>query len=86
MARTFHPIDTIKVKATVPPHHEGTEYWVSKGYDKHVKDGKELVVKVQLAINGEVKGMVVPSYPHGTDDLERVSKAIEELSNRTHEM
>lgn len=77
MPKVFYPEKYIMVKAS-KPHPENTEYKVSIGVEdwngKHVK-----VVKVQMVYDGVLSGRRSPSYPIGTDDYERVEKAIREI-------
>lgn len=74
MTKTFEPTRSIFVDATCPPHKAGTQYKVSKGIE-----GGNQIKKIQLVVGGKIAGKTVPSYPEGTDDLERVLEAMKKL-------
>ncbi|WNK01071.1 hypothetical protein L2D14_06510 [Thalassospiraceae bacterium LMO-JJ14] len=78
MPKVYHPVRCIYVKAS-KPHPEDTEYLVSFGLEYW--GGKEPVhvIKVQMVYGGAVSGRRSPSYPSGTDDLDRVMKALAEI-------
>lgn len=78
MAKVFFPVRTITVPAS-KPHPPNTTYEVSFGHE-HWGDGEMArVYKVQIAYDGHISGRKTPSYPEGTDDAERVLRAISEL-------
>ena len=83
MAKTFFP-DAGKVAFVTAsaPHPENTQYKVSIGLEDW---GGQMnpVLKVQMVYDGEVAGRRSPSFPIGTDDLQRVmAKAQELIANR----
>lgn len=80
MAQRFFPIMFIMIPAS-EPHPPNTEYKVSIG--KEEWNGiKQPVLKVQMVYNGKVAGRLSPSYPIGTNDNEKVQKAIEKLTEK----
>lgn len=77
MSKIFFP----RVHKLIPaskPHPSNTHYKVSLGMEDWQGTHVE-VVKVQMVYNGVVSGRRSPSYPIGTDDYTRVTKAIDEL-------
>jgi hypothetical protein len=78
MAKIFYPEVTKYVNASCPPHPPNTKYKVSIG--KEDWDGTfPSVAKVQMEYNGIVSGRRSPSFPIGTDDLEKVNRTLEEI-------
>jgi hypothetical protein len=80
--KTFHPVKSIIVQAEKRPN---IQYKVSRGFDDNL-EGSPLVKKVQIIMNGELRGGVVPSYPTGTKDLENVNEAMEKLDTMDGEV
>lgn len=83
MAKTFFP-DASKVAFVnaSKPHPDNTQYKISIGLEDW---GGEMhqVLKVQMVYDGEVAGRRSPSFPLGTDDLQRVmGKAQNLIENR----
>ncbi len=78
MTKIYFPIRSIDVPAS-PPHSNDPAYRVSYGME-HWDDGSaHYVYKVQMTYKGIVAGRKSPSYPDGTDDLERVCGAFLEI-------
>jgi len=77
MTKTFFP-ERSKLLMASPPHPPDARYKVSVGLEK-LGIGYTSVVKVQMAYGDSVAGPKSPSYPVGTDDHERVERAIREL-------
>ena len=75
--KTFYPRISRDVEASFP-HPDNTVYRVSVG-DEDWDGSFVQVIKVQMVYNGITAGRKSPSYPIGTDDFERVSKAIRDL-------
>ena len=75
-AETFFPQLTEEIPAS-PPHPPGTSYRISVGLEQWESNFIP-VIKIQMARNGEVSEQS-PSFPLGTKDHNRVSKAIEDL-------
>lgn len=83
MSQMFYPKMSVHVHASAP-HPEGTEYKISIGEEDW--DGNfKTVIKVQMLYHGKVAGRKSPSYPVGTDDAQRVAKAIAEIEEKYHE-
>lgn len=79
MAKTFFPVDFIMVDATRDYDDFKVEYKVSYGHEKW-HDGKHRdIYKVQMVYDGTVNGRQSPSFPSGTDDMERVYDALRRL-------
>ena len=76
--KTFHPQKYVYLPAS-SPHPRNTEYKVSIGIELW-DDYPAHVIKVQMVYNGKVEGRKSPSFPIGTDDFQRVSKAINEIT------
>ena len=83
--KTFHPFISEDVPASSPPHGEGTTYRVSIGIE-YWEEGPQEVAKVQMAYDGAVSGRRSPSFPSGTDDLQRVIDAIRRLEDKAKHM
>lgn len=83
MAKTFFPKMYIMVPAS-HPHPPNTEYKVSIG-EELWGNSSHKVIKVQMVYDGEIAGRRSPSYPLGTDDLERVMEAINKLRGQLAE-
>jgi len=83
MAQTFFPdADKVALVNASPPHPENTQYKVSIGLENW-NGQMHSVVKVQMVYDGEVAGRRSPSFPLGTDDLQRVmTRAQELIANR----
>jgi hypothetical protein len=73
MARVFEPRKAIYVPAT-GGHPKNTEYRIAWGIEKWDKPTN--VTKVQMVYNGNVAGMLSPSYPDDTVDEIAVSLAL----------
>lgn len=84
MAKKFHPEMHEDVIAS-EPHPPGTCYRVSIGLEDWDQEAYVPVIKVQMSYNGQIAGRKPPSYPLGTDDYARVSKAIEDLVQRRYQ-
>lgn len=83
MAKTFFPkADKVAFIKASKPHPDNTEYKISIGLEDWGGEMHE-VVKVQMVYDGEVAGRRSPSFPLGTDDMQRVmTKAQELITNR----
>ena len=83
MAKTFFPhADKIAYVKASDPHPKNTKYKISIGSEVWGGENHE-VVKVQMVYDGAIAGRRSPSYPLGTDDLQRViNKAEELIANR----
>lgn len=83
MAKTFFPhSDKIAYIEASAPHPENTQYKISIGSEVWGGENHE-VVKIQMVYDGTIAGRRSPSYPLGTDDLQRViTKAGELIANR----
>ncbi|WP_186431381.1 hypothetical protein [Clostridium sp. BSD9I1] len=79
MLKIFRADDYILVKAS-EPHPANTAYRIAFGKEKWNKDVP--VFKIQMVYNGKVSGRRSPSYPQGSDDYERVEKAMNYLYKR----
>jgi hypothetical protein len=79
MPKIYFPVRCIDVSAS-PPHAADTAYRVSYGLE-HWEDMSEpqYVYKVQMVYKGTVAGRKAPSYPAGSDDLERVCGAFMQI-------
>ena len=78
MSKVYFPLRYIDVPAS-PPHQGNPEYRVSVGIE-HWGDGSaERVFKIQMMYDGIVAGRKSPSFPEGTDDLDRVIDALNAL-------
>ena len=78
MGQVYFPSRSISVPASYP-HQGNPAYKVSVGLE-HWADGEAYeVYKIQMTYNGAVAGRKSPSYPEGSDDLERVLDAIRRL-------
>jgi 2,4-dienoyl-CoA reductase-like NADH-dependent reductase (Old Yellow Enzyme family) len=73
---TFFPQHSEIIPAS-PPHPDGTSYRVSIGIEQ-VDSNFLPVIKIQMLYHGEVSERS-PSFPLGTDDPIRVSRAINDL-------
>ncbi len=60
------------------PHPPKTEYKVAIGTELWGNDAAS-VIKVQMVYSGKVEGRKSPSYPLGTDDMQRVIAAMVQL-------
>ena len=80
MAKVFYPQASSQIMAN-SPHPPDTEYKISIGTEMWGNIPAS-VIKVQMVYKGKVNGRVVPSFPLGTDDYQRVRKAIDELLSR----
>ena len=84
MAQTFFPDSqkSIKIAASQTPpencHPVNTNYVISIGTEMWGSTPHS-VLKVQMEYDGKLSGRRSPSYPIGTDDYERVQKAIQKL-------
>ena len=78
MSKVYFPLRYLDVPAS-PPHGSDPAYRVSFGVE-HWGDGEpQHVYKIQMAYAGRVAGRKTPSFPEGTDDLERVYAAMARL-------
>jgi hypothetical protein len=75
MPKAYYPQRYIDVVAS-PPHKGNPSYRVSVGTEMWAGGDPQHVYKIQMAYNGVVSGRKAPSYPEGTDDLERVYEAM----------
>ncbi|WP_199520142.1 hypothetical protein [Fulvimarina endophytica] len=78
MSKVYFPIRYVDVPAS-PPHGGNPAYRVSFGLEHWADGSPQYVYKVQMAYNGAVAGRKSPSYPEGTDDLERVLDAMKQI-------
>ena len=78
MAKVYFPLRYIDVPAS-PPHEGNPVYRVSKGVEHWADGTPHHVYKVQMVYNGAVAGRRSPSYPEGSDDLERVLDALRQI-------
>ena len=83
--KTFHPIQSVFIDASLP-HPKGTQYKVSIGCE-FFGAVPQTVLIVQMVYNGKIEGRKSPSFPSDTDDYMRVSQAANNLLNsfRTEE-
>lgn len=83
MAKTFFPhADKTALVEASAPHPENTQYKVSIGTEVWGEQNHE-VTKIQMVYDGAVAGRRSPSFPLGTDDLQRViNKANDLIANR----
>lgn len=79
MSKVYFPLRFIDVPAS-PPHEGDPAYRVSVGIE-HWADGAppENVYKIQMVYGGRVAGRKSPSFPEGSDDIERVYQAMADL-------
>jgi hypothetical protein len=78
MSKVYFPIRFLDVPASLP--HEGNPaYRVSIGIEHWGNGSAQHVYKVQMVYNGAVAGRKSPSYPEGTDDLDRVYNAMRRI-------
>jgi hypothetical protein len=79
VSKVYFPIRYIDVPAG-PPHGGNPAYRVSIGTE-HWDEGTqpETVYKIQMVYNGVVQGRKSPSFPEGTDDIDRVYAAMREI-------
>lgn len=90
MTKTFFPDDSLVefVSATYGDlaHPIDTWYKVSIG-NEIWEESSPLVIKVQMQYKKTgLQGRRSPSYPFGTDDYERVHRAIQRLIDKKHAM
>lgn len=79
MTKKYFPdSSTVVFVEASSPHPPNTQYKISLGLEAW-EDGNHEVVKIQMVYNGEIAGRRSPSYPSGTDDFERVTRAVREL-------
>lgn len=83
MAKTYFPHSNKEILVNASkPHPDNTQYKISIGLETW-ESGNQEIIKIQMVYNGEVAGRRSPSFPLGTDDLQRVmAKAQELVSNR----
>ena len=83
MAKTFFPdAEKVAFVSASAPHPENTQYKVSIGLEDW-NGQMHRVLKVQMVYNGEIAGRRSPSFPIGTDDMQRVmAKSQELIANR----
>lgn len=78
--KVYYPTHYIDIPASAP--HEDAVYRVSIGVE-HWGDGPtsvpQTVEKIQMVYGGVVSGRRSPSYPAGSDDLQRVYEAMLKL-------
>ncbi len=83
MSKVYFPARYIDVDASAT-HGPGAVYRVSVGTE-HWSDGTPTTVyKVQMAYNGDVHGRKSPSYPEGSDDMDRVFDAMQRIRADRH--
>ena len=90
MAQTFFPeaglVEFVDATCGDSAHPENTKYKVSIGNESW-GDISPLVIKVQMQYEETgLQGRRSPSYPFGTDDYERVHRAIQRLIDKKHAM
>ncbi len=73
---TFFPHESVSVPAG-PPHPPETDYIISFGLEE-IRGAYIPVIKIQMAYKGKMTGKA-PLFPVGSDDHQRVNRAIEEL-------
>jgi len=78
MSKVFFPKKSIIIDASCPPHPQNTQYKISVG-EEDWSGSLVTVYKVQMMYDGVVSGRRSPSFPVGTDDLERVNEELEKL-------
>ncbi len=78
MSKVYFPQRYIDVPAS-PPHDGEPAYRVSVGIEHWTDGAPQHVYKIQMMYGGRVAGRKTPSFPEGTDDLERVYAAMAEL-------
>jgi hypothetical protein len=83
MGKVFRPEKSIFIPASAP-HPANTEYKCSIGKEDWGGFYQE-VIKVQMVYDGLIAGRRSPSYPFGTDDYDRVHKAVLSLINAGEE-
>jgi hypothetical protein len=74
MTKIYFPLSFIDVPASAP-HQGAPAYRVSYGLEHWADGSAHPVYKVQMCYAGVVAGRKTPSYPEGSDDLERVCEA-----------
>jgi hypothetical protein len=78
MSKVFFPTRFLDVPASLP--HEGNPaYRVSYGIEHWADGSAQPVYKIQMVYSGAVAGRKSPSYPEGTDDLDRVLDALRQI-------
>ena len=70
--KVFYPLRFEDVPAS-GPHEVGTQYRVAFGLEHWGEGEAEYVYKVQMVYGGQGSGRRSPSFPEGSDDLERCS-------------
>ena len=75
MTKVYYPLRYEDVPAS-PPHGGNPAYRVSMGIEHWTDGSAQHVYKVQMAYNGLVAGRKTPSFPEGSDDLDRVYAAM----------
>lgn len=78
MSKVFFPIRYLDVPAS-PPHGGNPAYRVAFGIEHWADGSAQHVYKVQMVYGGAVAGRKSPSYPAGTNDLDRVLEAMRRL-------
>lgn len=76
--KVFYPLRFEDVLAS-GPHEAGTQYRVAFGLEHWGEGEAEYVYKVQMVYGGQVSGRRSPSFPEGSDDLERVLDALQRV-------
>lgn len=76
--KIYHPIRFLDVDATTT-HGSGAAYRVSVGNELWADGDMHRVYKVQMVYDGQVAGRKSPSFPIGSDDMERVIDAMREI-------
>lgn len=78
MSTVYFPIRYEDVPAS-PPHERNLAYRISFGLE-HWGDGSvQYGCKVQMVYDGAVAGRKSPSFPEGSDDLDRVDEAMRRI-------
>lgn len=78
MSKVYYPLRYLDVPAS-PPHEGNPAYRVSFGIEHWADGSAQHVYKIQMMYDGVVAGRKSPSFPEGTDDLERVLQALAEI-------
>jgi hypothetical protein len=79
--KTFFPIRHTDVAATGTVNGPDACYRVAYGVE-HRGGEPAFVFKVLVCSGGRISGRLAPSFPPGSDDFERVARAMAELSDQ----
>jgi hypothetical protein len=78
MAQTFFPVRSILVDSSYSTAIKNAQYKVSRGIEI-INNEERLVKKIQMVVDGQVLGNVVPSFPLGSDDFKKIDAAMNAL-------